>query len=133
MALKPYDIVLFTVLGTLLFIILTAFVIVLVYSYRKRYIIFQQSLALIREGYEKEILQSQLEIQNQTLRQVAEELHDNIGQVLSVASLHLSVLDEDLANSPQCWTLKKKMRMGIFSGLANCFISQSMKCSIVLT
>ncbi|GAA4460970.1 hypothetical protein GCM10023189_36290 [Nibrella saemangeumensis] len=33
----------------------------------------------------------------------------------------------------QCWTLKKKMRMGIFSGLANCFISQSMKCSIVLT
>ncbi|EHQ27301.1 sensor histidine kinase [Mucilaginibacter paludis] len=39
--------------------------------------------------YEQAILQSQLEIQEQTLRNVSKEIHDNIGQVLSYVSLSL--------------------------------------------
>lgn len=42
--------------------------------------------------YEQEIAQSRLEIQEQTLKNVGWELHDNIGQLLSVANMQLNML-----------------------------------------
>ncbi|UHG92490.1 sensor histidine kinase [Spirosoma oryzicola] len=44
--------------------------------------------------YQRELLQSQLEIQNQTFQQIGEELHDNIGQLLTVALMRLNVLED---------------------------------------
>jgi signal transduction histidine kinase len=43
--------------------------------------------ALERHAYEKEALRSQLEIQEDTFKSIAQELHDNIGQMLSVVKL----------------------------------------------
>ncbi|WP_461076731.1 sensor histidine kinase [Spirosoma flavus] len=54
----------------------------------------------MQEAYQRELLQSQLETQNQTLEYVGRELHDNVGQMLSVAMLHANWLEEDLAQSP---------------------------------
>lgn len=45
----------------------------------------------MKDAYEKEALRSQLEIQENTFRNIAQELHDNIGQMLSVVKLSLSV------------------------------------------
>ncbi|WP_229365663.1 sensor histidine kinase [Fibrisoma montanum] len=59
----------------------------------------QQQLISLREAYERELLKTQIEIQNQTLEQVGRELHDHIGQLLSVAMLHLNGLDEELEQS----------------------------------
>ncbi|GAB3048630.1 hypothetical protein GCM10027185_60670 [Spirosoma pulveris] len=42
----------------------------------------------------KEILQAQSEIQDQTLQKIGNELHDNIGQLLSLAIIYINVLDE---------------------------------------
>lgn len=42
--------------------------------------------------YEQEIAQSRIEIQEQTLKNVGWELHDNIGQLLSVANMQLNML-----------------------------------------
>jgi len=39
------------------------------------------------------LLQSKLEIQEQTFHDISQELHDNIGQVLSLVSIHLNTLD----------------------------------------
>ena len=46
----------------------------------------------LKDLYEKEALRSQLEIQENTFKTIAQELHDNIGQMLSVVKLTLSVL-----------------------------------------
>lgn len=46
----------------------------------------------MQSAFQQELLQTQLEIQEQTLRNVAEEIHDNIGQVLSLAKLHLNTV-----------------------------------------
>ncbi len=48
------------------------------------------------------LLQTQVEIQEQTLKNVSEEIHDNVGQVLSLAKLNLntaitSVADDNLS------------------------------------
>jgi signal transduction histidine kinase len=57
----------------------------------------RQEKALLKSQYEKEILQSQIEVQNSTLKYIGQELHDNIGQLLSVTKINLGVMEEALA------------------------------------
>lgn len=45
-----------------------------------------------QQRFEKELTNSQLEIQEQTLKNIAWELHDNVGQLLSVANIQLNML-----------------------------------------
>jgi two-component system, NarL family, sensor kinase len=47
---------------------------------------------LLKEQYEKELFAARIEIKDQTLQQVGRELHDNIGQLLTVARIHLKGL-----------------------------------------
>ncbi|WP_310589798.1 sensor histidine kinase [Fibrisoma limi] len=70
----------------------------MIYYHRRRQQNVSEKKAII-EQFKREILQSQIEIQNQTLQQVGRELHDHIGQLLSVAMLHLNGLDEELEQS----------------------------------
>ena len=44
----------------------------------------------VKEKYNQEILKSQLEIKEQTMKYISEEIHDNVGQVLSLVVLNLS-------------------------------------------
>src|SRR6187402_1253829 len=44
------------------------------------------------ESLNKELLQTQLEIQEQTLKNISQEIHDNIGQALSLAKLNLNTM-----------------------------------------
>jgi signal transduction histidine kinase len=46
----------------------------------------------LKTEYEKAILQSTLEIQEETLRKISIEVHDNIGQILSLVALNLNTL-----------------------------------------
>jgi len=46
----------------------------------------------LKSQYETTILKSQLEIQEQTFRNISQEIHDNIGQVLSLAKLNLNTI-----------------------------------------
>lgn len=73
-------------------LLLTAFVIVffVVYQRRKNKMLQEQFEA--EKRFEKELTQSKLEIQEQTLKNVGWELHDNIGQLLSVANMQLNIL-----------------------------------------
>lgn len=42
--------------------------------------------------FEEELVKTQTEIQEQTLKNVGQELHDNVGQLLSVANMQLSLV-----------------------------------------
>jgi signal transduction histidine kinase len=46
-------------------------------------------------SFEQTLLQTQLEIQEQTLKTISQEIHDNIGQVLSLAKLNLNTMEID--------------------------------------
>jgi signal transduction histidine kinase len=43
--------------------------------------------------YQQELLHARLEIQEQTIKRAAQDIHDNIGQMLSLAKLNLNRLD----------------------------------------
>lgn len=82
-------------------LLLTAFVIVffVVYQRRKNKMLQEQFEA--KQLFEREISQSRLEMQEQTLRNVGWELHDNIGQLLSVAKIQLNIFSKKLPEAEQ--------------------------------
>ena len=74
---------------TCLFLLLGLFVYSFFLVYRKNQNKSQSQI----ENLNQELLRTQLEIQEQTLKTISEEIHDNIGQVLSLAKLNLNTLD----------------------------------------
>jgi two-component system NarL family sensor kinase len=63
-----------------------------IYKYQKRKYLFKSSIEELRLLHETEILQSQLEIQEQTFSNISREIHDNIGQKLTLVKLRLNTL-----------------------------------------
>ena len=47
----------------------------------------------MKNSFDKEIFQTQLEIQEQTLKNISQEIHDNIGQVLSLVKLNINTMN----------------------------------------
>jgi signal transduction histidine kinase len=54
----------------------------------------QKEVVDLKVQYEQTILLSQLEIQEQTFKNISQEIHDNIGQVLSLAKLNLNTIQD---------------------------------------
>lgn len=78
-----------------IFILLAFFIvsIVLLFNTRKNRLIRER--ILLQSQHTQALLQTQLEIQEQTLKTISQEIHDNVGQVLSLAKLNLKTLDMD--------------------------------------
>lgn len=49
---------------------------------------------IMREEFEKQLLQAQLEIQEQTFNNISGEIHDNVGQILSLVKVQLNIIDQ---------------------------------------
>jgi two-component system NarL family sensor kinase len=78
-------------MGTLLAFLLVGFILAMIFFYQRRRQKQEQELIRLKEEYEQEVLRSQLEIQESTMKTIAQELHDNIGQTLSVIKLWMSM------------------------------------------
>jgi len=75
-------------------ILFVAFVFILsIIKYRRKSLTHLNEKQLMKTQFEQELLQTQLEIQEQTLKTISEEIHDNVGQVLSLAKLNLNTFD----------------------------------------
>jgi signal transduction histidine kinase len=70
------------IIGTVLFII----------QYRKRKIEHESEKNILSENYAKELLSTQIEMQTQTMQHIGREIHDNVGQKLTLASLYTQQL-----------------------------------------
>ena len=82
-------------IGIALALLLVGFIVTTLFLYQRRQHRQEQQLTRMKDEYQQELLRSQLEIQETTFKTIAMELHDNIGQVLSVVKLSLSVLPLD--------------------------------------
>lgn len=68
------------------------FSIVFVIAFQRRKNKFLKDRYESDRKYQRELTDSKIEIQEQTLKNIAWELHDNIGQLLSVANIQLNIL-----------------------------------------
>lgn len=88
------------ILITTLTVVLLIVVIIIIFSIfqnRKVKFLFEQKEA--KQRFEEEIIKAQLETQEQTLQNISWELHDNVGQLLSVARMQLNMLQPGLADN----------------------------------
>lgn len=73
-------------------VLLTSLVIIFFVVYQNRKNRLLQEKFEAQQRFEREISQSRIEMQEQTLKNVGWELHDNVGQLLAVAKMQLNML-----------------------------------------
>ncbi|MEN9686701.1 MAG: hypothetical protein RLZZ28_2487 [Bacteroidota bacterium] len=70
--------------GTITFLVIVNYV-----KHKRRFLVEKQ----MREAqYQQALLQAQLEMQDHTFQVVSQEIHDNVGQILSLVKLNLNIL-----------------------------------------
>ncbi len=87
------DIVLVVILGTFLLLLLAGFILTSLSLSEKPRRTHQRPIIEMEQTYQQELLQAQIEVQEQTLRHISQELHDNIGQILSLVKINLNNVD----------------------------------------
>ena len=91
--LNEREVVLITILLSTFIILFMGVMIVSLFTlFKKKRDGYLKEKKLLQAEYEQTILQTRLEIQEQTLRTLSQEIHDNIGQALSLASLNLNTI-----------------------------------------
>jgi signal transduction histidine kinase len=73
-----------------LLLVVAAFMLFRIYLKRKNKLLLEKERMNIE--FEQTLLKSRLEIQEQTFAHISREMHDNLGQVLSLISIHLNTL-----------------------------------------
>ncbi len=87
------DIFVMIISVTVVLLILLAFIVSFLFIYKHRQVRHKAEMDTVKEQYNQEILKTQLEIKEQTLKNISEEIHDNVGQVLSLVILSLSAIE----------------------------------------
>lgn len=86
--------------GTLLFILLSAFINILILLLQRRRKQHFIEVSTLKHSFEQALLQSQIEVQESTYRHIAQELHDNVGQLLSTTKMLMGVTEIKLGTAP---------------------------------
>ena len=93
-------VLMFIIITTLFITLLIAFVVVILFLYQRRHLLYKKGLEILKADFEKNMLSTQLEIQEQTFQNISHEIHDNIGLSLTLAKLQLNTLDwENISNT----------------------------------
>lgn len=83
------DIGLTVVVTSLLILLLIAVVIITMILANRKHVAQEVKMTQMQLDYEKELRTVEQEVQEQTLSNVARELHDNIGQLLTLMRIHI--------------------------------------------
>lgn len=76
----------------LIAILLIGFVITMLLLYQKRKLVQEKEMETLKTAFENELLQTRLEIQEEVLKNISMEIHDNIGQIMLLANVNISIL-----------------------------------------
>lgn len=86
--------------GTGLILLLVFIIIIAAINYRAKQREYQLGIQQVKEEQQREILKASLEVREQTLQNVAQEIHDNVGQVLSLVKLNLNIANQSMSETP---------------------------------
>lgn len=86
-------VIIFIIGISFLLLLLISFIVIIVYKYQQKQNIYFKEIEALNATHKNTLLQTQLEIQEQTFQNISREIHDNIGQKLTLAKLHLNMLN----------------------------------------
>ena len=81
------------IIGVVVFLFLTASIIYFVFAYQKRQKQNNLEKNIMQTTFEQELIKTEYEVKEQTLQTIAADLHDNIGQLLSLTNATLSSIN----------------------------------------
>jgi signal transduction histidine kinase len=90
---------LYLVASSLIALALVTFVIYVIIVSKKRQETLSRDLQILELNSEKNILNAQLEIQEETFKKISQEIHDNISLSMTLAKLNLNTIESGLAKS----------------------------------
>lgn len=103
---QSQEIIFIISVGASIALLLVGFIISILFFYQKKQIKQERLMRDIKERYERELLTSQIEMQENTMKQIGEELHDNIKQQLLVVNMALGFIPLETEN-PAFETIKE--------------------------
>lgn len=88
---KPQeDILISIVVASVFFILIGSFLLLIVFIFLRRQRKNREEKDEMKNRFEQTLLKTQLEIQEQAFAYISQEIHDNIGQILSLVRLNLN-------------------------------------------
>lgn len=73
-------------------LLLISFIAFVLFLFQRRQRLHQRGIEVLKSNFEKVLLSTQLEIQEQTFQNISREIHDNIGLSLTLAKLNLNTI-----------------------------------------
>lgn len=95
MQISSKELILLIAIITFIFLIAPLFLIIYIFLYNKKKAKHLEEKEVLKKTFELELLKSQVEVQEHILQTIAGDLHDNIGQLLSLTSMTLSSIKAD--------------------------------------
>ena len=95
------EVIIVLIVGSIVPLVLASIIVFIVLFYQKKRFRHQRQLIEMQSSIQQELLKTQLETQEATFRQISEELHDNVGQLLSSTKILLVITERSLAEVPQ--------------------------------
>jgi two-component system, NarL family, sensor kinase len=84
------QIIILFIVGTFIIFLFLAFIFTIIFLYKRKQARLNRDMRILKLDHEKNLLSTQLEIQEQTFRNISQEIHDNISLSLTLAKLHLN-------------------------------------------
>lgn len=97
---KDSEIIITIIAGAILMIVLCIIIIYSIIRYQRK----QKYFLLEKKTIENQFIQSQMEAREEVFQQLGQELHDNVGQLLSTTKMLLGITERNLTEVPD--TLK---------------------------
>lgn len=86
------EVELFIVIGCVVTLLFIAFIVSFLLVNQKRHFNYLKEKQELKNVFQQTLLQSQIEIQEQTLQHISKELHDNFGHIASLIKINLFTL-----------------------------------------
>ncbi|MEO6546501.1 MAG: ATP-binding protein [Ferruginibacter sp.] len=90
------SIIVFTISIVLLMAIFCSFIVTILYRYQQKQNTYLKELEALKIEHENDLLKAQLEMQEYTFQSISREIHDNIGQKLSLVKLYLNTVTDSV-------------------------------------
>ena len=92
---KYEEVIIVIIAGTIIFLVLSAILVFILLFYQKKKFQHREQLVDMEKKFSEELLKSQLEMQEQTFNTISQEIHDNVGQILSLAKVQLNIIGQN--------------------------------------
>lgn len=81
--------------GSLLVVVLASFIVFFIVSFRRKQILHLKEKEQMQLAFERDAAKARLEIVENTMKRISQEVHDNIGQLLTLAKLQYGSATRD--------------------------------------